>query len=66
MPDAIPADFLPPLNRAVGPIASEAEADHVRKRFALIILLRGEAFGRLQQVLREDLERLIVWEGAKP
>jgi hypothetical protein len=63
---SIPADFLPPLNRAVGPIATEEEAEHVRKRFALIILLHGEDFQRLRQIMREDLERLIVWEGERP
>lgn len=66
MVDSVPDDFLPPLNRAVGPIATEAEADHVRKRFALIILLKGEEFGRLREILRDDLERLIVWEEARP
>lgn len=62
MVDAIPGDVLPPLNRAVGPIASEEEADHVRRRFALIILLHGAELQRLRDILREDLERLIAWE----
>jgi hypothetical protein len=58
----IPADFEPPLNRVVGPIGSEEEAEHVRRRFALLILLHGDEFNRLREILREDLQRLIAWE----